>query len=85
MELKVYMLPGEVLFHNKPSSSDSRDINVYLNTSSSSSQILLNSCQDIGISIASDGKSRLFSWLSLSDPFMPMHNVLIYTYADDFT
>nr|DAM09017.1 MAG TPA: hypothetical protein [Caudoviricetes sp.] len=29
------MLPGEVLFHNKPSSSDSRDINVYLNTSSS--------------------------------------------------
>ena len=53
--------------------------------SPSSSQILLNSCQDIGISIASDGKSRLFSWLSLSDPFMPMHNVLIYTYADDFT
>ena len=53
--------------------------------SPSSSQILLNSCQDIGIAIASDGKSRLFSWLSLSDPFMPMHNVLIYTYADDFT
>nr|DAO15080.1 MAG TPA: hypothetical protein [Herelleviridae sp.] len=31
------MLPREVLFHNKPSSSDSRDINVYLNTSSSRS------------------------------------------------
>lgn len=57
----------------------------FIPNSPSSSQILLNSCQDIGISIASDGKSRLFSWLSLSDPFMPMHNVLIYTYADDFT
>ena len=54
-------------------------------TGSSSSQILLNSCQYIGISIASDGKSRLFSWLRLSPPFVPMHNVLIYTYADDFT
>jgi hypothetical protein len=53
--------------------------------SPSSSQILLNPCQDIGISIAPDGKSILFSWLRLSPPFAPMHNVLIYTYANDFT